>query len=130
MRQLLDRRRFTMTAAVIAASTLWPLLAHSEAAAQPKRLTGLLVTKAQRTMADGKNGIEITFDNPSAERVRQFTSGAAALRVTVSVNQSKLGTLRLLGPLVDGNLLVTGQLDSQAVERLFSPDALVDLEIE
>jgi hypothetical protein len=81
-------------------------------------------------MVEGKNGIEITFDKPSAERLRQFTIGAVGQRMTIFVNQRKLATLRLLDPLVDGQVLVTGHLDSKAAEGLFSPGAVVDLEIE
>jgi hypothetical protein len=98
----------------------------------PRRveLTGLQIAKAERTIVEGKNGIEITFDSLSAERLRQFTSDAVGRRIVVSVNQRRLGTLRLLDPLVEGKILLTGDLDSLAREALFSAGAVLNLEIE
>jgi hypothetical protein len=98
--------------------------------ARPVELTRLQIAKAERTIVEGKNGIGITFDSLSAERLRQFTSDAVGRRIVVSVNQRRLATLRLLDPIVEGGILLTGDFDSFATEALFSPGAVLDLEIE
>jgi hypothetical protein len=97
---------------------------------RPAELAGLLIVKTERTIVEGKNGIEITFDSHSAERLRQFTSDAVGRRIVVSVNQRRLATLRLLDPIVEGRILLTGDFDGFATEALFSPAAVLNLEIE
>jgi preprotein translocase subunit SecD len=97
---------------------------------RPAGLTGLHITKAERTIVEGKNGIDVTFDSLSAERLRQFTSDAVGRRMVVSVDQRRLATLRLLDPIVEGKILLTGNFDRLAREALLSTGAVLDLEIE
>jgi hypothetical protein len=97
---------------------------------RPAELTGLQIAKAERTTIEGKNGIEVTFDSLSAERLRQFTSDAVGRRMVVSVNQRRLAALRLLDPIVEGKILLTGDFDRLAREALFSAGAVLNLEIE
>jgi hypothetical protein len=97
---------------------------------RPAELTGLQIVKAERTIVEGKNGIEVTFDRLTAERLRQFTSDAVGRRMVVSVNQRRLATLRLLDPIVEGKILLTGDFDRLASEALFSAGAVLNLEIE
>ena len=47
----------------------------------------------------------------------------------VSVNQRRLATLRLLDPIVEGKILLTGDFDRLAKEALFS-GAVLNLENE
>jgi hypothetical protein len=103
---------------------------RAQGAAQPARVTGLLVVRAEKTVVDGKNGINVTFDEPSAERLRQFTRSATGLRAVFVVNQVKLATLRVLGPILYGKVLLTGDPDNQAAEALLAPGAVVDLQLE
>jgi hypothetical protein len=103
-----------------------PTLAQSSAAAIAHRLGGLRVVAARRVTVEGKGGIEVDFDTRSAEQLVHFTAGAVGQRVTVMVQGRKLATLRLLDPLKDGRILLTGDLDQEAVERL-APKAAVDL---
>jgi len=112
----------------IAAAQLSGLRAQDTAC--QARIVGLVVLKVERTTVEGQSGIEVSFDKLSAERLREFTSGAIGKRITFIVNQRKLATLRLLDPLTDGNVLLTGPLDDLAVEALFARGALVDLEVE
>ena len=74
--------------------------------------------------------LEVTFDSLSAERLRQFTSDAVGRRIVVSVNQRRLATLRLLDPIVEGRILLTGDFDGFATEALFSAGAVLNLEVE
>jgi hypothetical protein len=97
---------------------------------RPAELTGLQIAKTERVIVEAKNGIEITFDEVSAERFRKFTSDAVGRRMIVSVNQRRLATLRLLDPIVEGKILLTGDLDSLATEALFSAGAVLNLKIE
>jgi hypothetical protein len=97
---------------------------------RPAELTGLQIAKTERTIVEGKNGIEVTFDSLSAERLRQFTSDAVGRRIVVSVNQRRLATLRLLDPIVEGRILLTGDFDGFATEALFSAGAVLNLEVE
>jgi hypothetical protein len=97
---------------------------------RPAELTGLQIAKAERTIIEGKNGVEVTFDSLSAERLRQFTSDAVGRRMVVSVNQRRLAALRLLDPIVEGKILLTGDFDRLAREALFSAGAVLNLEIE
>jgi hypothetical protein len=97
---------------------------------RPAELTGLQIVKAERTIVEGKNGIEVTFDSLSAERLRQFASDAVGRRMVVSVNQRRLATLRLLDPIVDGKILLIGDFDRLARDALFSAGAVLNLEIE
>jgi hypothetical protein len=99
-------------------------------AEESTRLTDLTIAKAERMVFDGRNGIMITFDGPSAERLRQFTRDFVGCRIVVLVNQRKLATALLLAPIVNGNILVAGQLDKLASEALFSAGAVLTLEIE
>ena len=102
---------------------------HAQDRAQPMQLTGLAVVKVEKTSVEGQDGVLITFDKPSAERLRQFTSGLVGERIVFIVNQRRLATLRVLDPLADGNVLLTGQLDPVAVESLFLGGAVVNLEV-
>jgi preprotein translocase subunit SecD len=81
---------------------------HAEDRQLPAQLSGLQIVKAERTIVEGKSGIEITFDEPSAERFRRFTSNAVGRRMVFFVNQRSLATLRLLDPLTKGNVLLNG----------------------
>jgi hypothetical protein len=96
----------------------------------PAELNGLQIANAEQTVVEGKNGIGITFDSASAEQLRQFTSNAVGYRIVVFVNQRRLATLRLLDPIVEGKILLTGDLDKLAKEALFVAGAIVDLKIE
>jgi hypothetical protein len=91
------------------------------------RLDGLRITAARHVTVEGKQGIEVDFNAESAERLRRFTANAVGRRATLNVNGRKLGTLRLLDPLTDGQILLSGDLDHEAVDALFAPDASVDL---
>jgi hypothetical protein len=104
-----------------------PLRAQSP---RPNELTDLRIAKAERTVVEGKSGIQITFDTASAERVRQFTSGAVGSRVIVFFNKRRLASLRVLDPITDGNILLTGELGSDASEALPSATDLLSLEID
>jgi hypothetical protein len=99
-------------------------------AEESTRLTDLTIAKAERMVIQGRNGIKITFDGPSAERLRQFTRDLVGRRTVVFVNQQRLATARLLAPIVNGNILVAGDLDSLASEALFSAGAVLTLEVE
>jgi hypothetical protein len=46
------------------------------------------------------------------------------------LNRKKLATLRQLDPIEDGNVLMTGDLDGEAVNRLFSGGAAIDVAFE
>jgi preprotein translocase subunit SecD len=95
--------------------------------AQPTELTGLVVAKVEETTVQGQNGIEITFDKASAERLRQFTNGKVGRSLEFVVDQKRLVTLRLIDPLTDGNILLTGQMDNAA---LISSGATVTVKLE
>jgi len=97
---------------------------------QPAELKDLRVAQAKPTTVEGKNGIEIRFDGPSADRVRQFTSRAVGRSIIVLVNQRMLAKLRVLDPIEDGNILLTGDFDSEVGEALSSGGAMLDLKIE
>jgi hypothetical protein len=99
-------------------------------AEESTRLTDLTIAEAERTVIEGRNGIKITFDGPSAERLRQFTRDLVGRRIVVLVNQRRLATALLLPPIVNGNTLVAGDLDSLASEALFSAGGVLTLEIE
>ncbi len=103
---------------------------HHSSQRQPTQLIGLKAVQAQRTVVEGKDGIEIIFDEPSAERLLRFTNGAAGRRIVFFVNRRKLATLRLLDPLKEGSVLLTGDLDSLAIDELFSTRASIDLALE
>jgi hypothetical protein len=104
---------------------------HSPVRAQEvTRITDLTVARAQRLTFEGKNAIKITLDDPSADRLRQFTRDLTGHRIAVSVNQRKLATVLLLAPIVNGNILVAGDFDDRASEALFSSGAVLSLEIE
>jgi hypothetical protein len=55
-------------------------------------------------------------------------SGSAP--VVFSINRKKLATLRLLAPITDGGVLLTGDFDSLPTERLLSDGAAIDLKFE
>jgi hypothetical protein len=97
---------------------------------QPTKLGDLRVAQAKRTTVEGKSGIEITFDRPSADRVRRFTGEAVGRSIIVEVNHRALSKLRVLDPIADGNILLTGDLDSEASEALFSRGATVNLKVQ
>ncbi|MGO9545750.1 MAG: hypothetical protein ACLPPF_13280 [Rhodomicrobium sp.] len=100
---------------------------QSSAQLRPTQLTGLV---AERTIIEGKDGIDLTFDKPSAGRLLRFTNDAVGRRVTVFVNHRKLGTLLVRAPIKDGKAQLTGDLDSGAGDALFSPGAVIDLALE
>jgi hypothetical protein len=95
--------------------------------ARPGELTGLVVAKVEKTIVEGQNGIEITFDKASAERLRQFTDGSVGRILEFAVDGKKLIQLRLIDPLTDGNVLLTGHIDNTL---LISPSATVSVELE
>jgi preprotein translocase subunit SecD len=135
MRQIRALSRILMVATMAAA--LAPLLpaAYAQDSVQqtelrPTQITGLAVVHAKRTPAEGMQGIEITFDQPSGERLREFTKDAVGRRVVFSISQEKLATLRLLDPITGRGVLLTGDFDSAAVERLLSAGAAIDLKLE
>jgi hypothetical protein len=97
---------------------------------QPTRVSGLVVTGARRRTVEGKDGIEITFNRTSAERLLGFTHGTVGRRMIFFLNRKKIATLRLLDPIEDGNVLLTGDLDSTLVNRLFSGGAVIDVALE
>lgn len=88
------------------------------------------MVEAKRTTFEGKNGIIVTFDKPSGERLLQFTTDAAGRRMIVSVNHRKLATARLLDPIKEGKMMLTGGLDRLAIEALLSGGATIDLVLE
>jgi hypothetical protein len=90
------------------------------------KVAGLVVVEVKPTMIEGKNGIEVTLDKSSAERLLRFSHGAVGKHMTFFVNQKKLATLRLLDPIENGNVLFTGDLDTAAVEDLFASGAVID----
>jgi hypothetical protein len=94
------------------------------------KLSGLMIVEAERKSIEGKSGIEITFDKPSADRLLRFTRDAVGRHIVFIVNQRKLASLRLLDPIVDGRILLTGDLDAASREALFSAGATIDLELE
>ncbi len=99
-------------------------------AEESTRLADLTVAKAERMVFEGRNGIKITFDGPSADRLRQFTHDLVGRRIVVLVNQRRLATARLLAPIVNGDIVLTGDLDDLASEALFSAGAVLTMEIE
>jgi hypothetical protein len=125
-RYMLSRVATLVFVALAAAVGQFSLLRAEEST----RLTDLTIAKAERMVFEGRNGIKITFDGPSAERLRQFTRDFVGRRIVVLVNQRRLATALLLAPIVNGNILVAGDLDSLASEALFSADAVLTLEIE
>jgi hypothetical protein len=114
-----------VTAAAVAAMPCSPARAQDKA-----RLVALQIATAARVVVEGQNGIEVTFDQPSAERLRNFTRDAVGHHFAVFVDDRRLATLRLLDPIVDGNILLTGDLDKASSEMLFSPHAAVRLDLE
>ena len=90
-------------------------------------LTGLVVAKVERTAVEGQNGIEITFDKTSAEQLRQFTTGSVGRILEFVVDGKKLARLRLIDPLTDGNVLLTGRIDNGV---LISPSTAVSVKLE
>lgn len=99
-------------------------------AEESTELADLTVAKAERMVFEGRNGIKITFDGPSADRLRQFTHDLVGRRIVVLVNQRRLATARLLAPIVNGDIVLTGDLDDLASEALFSAGAVLTMEIE
>jgi hypothetical protein len=97
---------------------------------QPTQVSGLVVAGTRRTTVEGTDGIEITFDQASAERLLRFTHDAVGRRMIFFLNRKKLATLRLLDRIEDGNVLLTGDLDSEAVNQLFSGGAVMDVAFE
>jgi hypothetical protein len=94
------------------------------------RLDGLRVVTARRVTVEGKQGIEVNFDAESAKLLQQFTIGAIGRHATLFLNGRRLGTLRLLDPLTDGQILLSGDLNHATVDALFAPDAIIDLVAE
>jgi hypothetical protein len=105
-------------------------LAQGSTSAAVYRLDGLRVLAARRVTVEGKEGIEVDFDAQSAERLVHFTVGVVGRRVAVMVLGRRLATLRLLDPLKDGQILLTGGLDQEAADALFAHGATVDLVAE
>ena len=94
------------------------------------RLDGLQVTQARHTFVEGKDGIDIDLDKPSAERLRKFTNEFVGRRLVVFVNHRRLATLRLLDPVTGNGLRVTGDdLDGVVAQPVFSPGAIIDLAV-
>jgi hypothetical protein len=133
------RRIATLVAIAAAAAVGIPTLVYGsyrfdrveQSHAQSTQILGLHVAQAQRTSIEGRDGINITFDKSSAERVRQFTRDVVGRRVVVFVNQRRLATLHLLDPITGEGLLLTGDaLDGVATQALFSCDSVVDLAVE
>jgi hypothetical protein len=120
-------RMATLISVALAAAVGQFSLSRAE---ESTRLTDLTIAKAERMVFEGRNGIKITFDGPSAERLRQFTRDFVGYRIVVLVNQRRLATALLLAPIVNGTILVAGDLDSLASEALFSGGAVLTLEIE
>jgi hypothetical protein len=89
--------------------------------------TGLVVTKVERTIVEGQNGIEVTFDKASADRLRQFTNGKVGRSLEFVVDRKRLATLRLIDPLISGNVLLSGQISNTA---LISSGATVTVKLE
>jgi hypothetical protein len=118
---------FTLIAALIAIALTIIIPVRAQERAHPTELTGLVVAKVERTIVEGQNGIEITFDKASAERLRQFTNGGVGQSLQFFVDQKKLAMLRLIDPLADGNVLLTGRIDNAA---LISSGASVTVKFE
>ncbi len=125
---------FIALGVVLASAPFLPASAQdgqrSPALLRPTQITGLRAVQVKRTVVEDKAGIEVTFDKPSAERVLSFTTDAVGRRIAFFVNQRKLATLRLLDPIKEGNILLTGVLDSVASEALFSAGAVIDIAFE
>jgi hypothetical protein len=125
-------RIVTLTATLILLSSLIstvPAFAQGRTSTA-SRLEGLRVVAARRVTVEGKSAIEVNFDAESAKRLLQFSVGAVGQRAALLVNGRKLATLRLLDPLTEGHILLSGELDREAAETLFVPRASVDLVIE
>jgi hypothetical protein len=116
--------------AVAVVSALSARAQNMPRSSQPTQVSGLVVVEARRTTVEGTDGIEITFDKASAERLLQFTHDAVGRRMIFFLNRRKLATLRLLDPIKDGNVVLTGDLDRAAVDKLFSGSAVIDVELE
>jgi hypothetical protein len=124
----MNRRLATFIFVALAAAFFGPVsLAGAE---ESVRLTDLTIARAERVVFEGQNGIKITFDDQSSERLRQFTRDIVGRRIVVLVKQRKLATAFLLAPIVNGNIMVTGDLDSLASEALLSAYAVLTLEVE
>jgi len=94
-------------------------------------LTGLRAVLAKRVVVGGKEAVEIVFDEPSAERFRQFANGAVGHRIVFFVDQRKLAALRLVEPLAGAKAQLTGDFDRVALESILrSPNAVIDLKLE
>ena len=117
--------KFMAMLIAITVASMIPVRAKDRA--QPTELTGLVVAKVEETTVQGQNGIEITFDKASAERLYQFTNGKVGRSLEFVVDQKRLVTLRLIDPLTDGNILLTGQIDNAA---LISSGANVTVKLE
>jgi hypothetical protein len=117
----------TLMAVLVTIALIFIIPVRAQDRAQPTELTGLVVAKVERTIAEGQNGIEITFDKASAERLRQFANGGVGRNLQFVVDQKKLATLRLIDPLIDGNVLLAGQIDNPA---LISSGANVTVKFE
>ena len=116
----------TLTSAFLTIALTFTGPVRAQHQSQPTELTGLIITKIERTRVEGQDGIEITFDARSAERLREFTSGGIGRTLEFVVDQKKLATLRVIDPLTDGNVLLTGQVDA----ALISPSATVSVKFK
>jgi hypothetical protein len=119
--------RLTFIAALTTIAIISMIPVRAQETVHPTELTGLIVTKVERTVVEGQDGIEVTFDKASAERLRAFTSGGVGRSLEFVVDQKKLVTLRLIDPLTDGNVLLTGHIDNAG---LISSGATVTVKLE
>lgn len=107
-----------------------PTFAQSATSDPANRLEGLRVVAARRVTVEGKQGIEVNLDALSAVRLLHFTVGGVGRRLTIMVRGRRLATLRLLDPLRDEHILLTGDLDSEVADVLCAPNAMVEVAIE
>jgi hypothetical protein len=98
--------------------------------AQPAQLHGLRLVELTDRSSQDKSAIELAFDQPSADRLREFTSQHVGQRVVFFAAGRKLATLKLRDAISEGRALLTGDFTKSLVDSLVqSPPATIDLEL-
>jgi hypothetical protein len=105
---------------------------HRSSQLRTTRLIGRIVVQPKRTVVEGKDGVEVVFDKPSADQLLRFTNDAVGHRKVFFVNRRKLATPRLLDPIKEGCVLraINWRLGCSGDDGLFSAGAGIDLALE
>jgi hypothetical protein len=116
-----------VVAALVFSIAVAPAQVQTQTQAQ---LAGLTVAQARHVTIEGKDGIEVTFDQVSAGRLLLFTRGAVGRHMIFYAGGSRLAAVRLLDPIENGNVLLTGDLNASVAKQLFAPGAIVGVELD